>query len=171
MIERPIVEVRPLGVSRLVRIESRATLFATGNNIVLVGDVVRRVLLCSLDSELERPELRQFKGNPLETVLADRGRYVAAALTVVRAYLAAGCPDALPPLASFEDWSRLVRSALVWLGRADPVETMEAARAEDPELDDLRRVVAGWREAVGLDHPLTAGGLSKSPNRGQIPRA
>src|SRR5262249_1851612 len=55
MIERPIVRVRPLGVSNLVQIESKATLFATGNNIVLVGDVVRRVLLCSLDPELERP--------------------------------------------------------------------------------------------------------------------
>ena len=83
MIERPIVDVRVLGASRLVRIESRATLFATGNNLVLVGDVVRRVLLCSLDPELERPELRQFKRNPLEAVLNDRGKYIAAALTIV----------------------------------------------------------------------------------------
>jgi putative DNA primase/helicase len=161
MIERPIVDVRILGLSRSVRIESRATLFATGNNIVLVGDVVRRVVTASLDSDLERPELRQFKGSPLDTVLADRGRYVAAALTVVRAYLAADCPGELPPLASFGDWSRLVRSPLVWLGRADPVETMEAARAEDPELDDLRRVVAGWLEAIGLDRRCTAGEMKQ----------
>jgi putative DNA primase/helicase len=129
---------------------------------VLVGDVVRRVVTASLDSDLERPELRQFKGNPLDMVLADRGRYVAAALTVVRAYLAAGCPGELPPLASFGDWSRLVRSPLVWLGRADPVETMEAARAEDPELDDLRRVVAGWLEAVGLDRRCTTGEIKQA---------
>jgi hypothetical protein len=69
MIERPIVDVRILGLSRSVRIESRATLFATGNNIVPVGDVVRRVITSSLDSDLERPELRQFKGNPLDMVL------------------------------------------------------------------------------------------------------
>jgi hypothetical protein len=165
MIERPIVDVRPLGVSRLVRIESRTTLFATGNNIVLVGDVVRRVLLCSLDPNVERPELRQFTGNPLETVLADRGRYIAAALTIVRAYLAAGCPNALPPLASFGDWSRLVRSALVWLGRADPVKTMEAARAEDPELDALRRVIAAWRDVIGVGRALTAGQLKELAER------
>lgn len=32
MIERPVASVRPLGVSKLLRIESRATCFATGNN-------------------------------------------------------------------------------------------------------------------------------------------
>jgi putative DNA primase/helicase len=89
-------------------------------------------------------------------VLVDRGRYIAAALTIVRAYLAAGCPGELPPLASFGDWSRLVRSPLVWLGRADPVLTMETAREEDPELDAIRRVYQTWRDAAG-DKPYTAG--------------
>jgi putative DNA primase/helicase len=161
MIERPIVEVRVLGQSKLVTIESKTTLFATGNNITLVGDVVRRVLLCSLDANLERPELRQFKRRPFDTVMADRGTYIAAALTVVRGYLAAGCPDTLPALASFEDWSRLVRSALVWLGRADPVATIEGARSDDPDLDALRRVVAGLRGAVGINNPQSAGQLKE----------
>jgi putative DNA primase/helicase len=165
IIERPIVDVRVLGFSKLVRIEGRTTIFATGNNLVLVGDIVRRVVLCSLDSNLERPELREFKGNPVDTVLADRGRYIAAALTVVRAYHAAGCPNALPPLASFEDWSRLVRSALVWLGRADPVATMETARMEDPELDALRSVFAAWLEAIGPNRPQTAGQLKETAER------
>jgi hypothetical protein len=161
IIERPIVEVRPLGVSQLKRIESRATIFATGNNLILVGDVVRRVVLCTLDPNVERPELRQFKRNPVDMVLQDRGLYIAAALTIVRAYLTAGCPDKLPTLASFEEWSRLVRSALVWLGRADPVDTMEAARAEDPELDTMRRIFTTWREAIGTDRPQTTGELKK----------
>jgi putative DNA primase/helicase len=76
----------------------------------------------------------------------------------VRAYLAAECPGELPSLASFEDWSRLVRSALVWLGRADPVATMETARGEDPELEALRRVFAAWHAAVG-SCPNTTGRL------------
>jgi putative DNA primase/helicase len=158
MIERPIVKVRPLGVSNLVSIESKATVLATGNNLVLVGDVVRRVVLCSLDPQMERPELRKFTRNPVQAVLGSRGAYIAAALTIVRAYLAAGCLGELPSLASFEDWSRLVRSALVWLGRADPVATMEAARGEDPELEALRRVFAAWHAAVG-SCPSTTGRL------------
>ena len=77
-------------------------------------------------------------------MLADRGSYIAAALTIVRAYLAADCPGLLPPVASFRDWSHLVRSPLVWLGRADPVDTMEAARADDPTRSNLRAIVSAY---------------------------
>lgn len=156
MVERPVVQIRTLGLSKLTEIESRATVFATGNNIVLVGDMVRRVVVCSLDPDVERPELRRFTTNPLAAVLERRGHYVAAALTVVRAYVSAGCPDPRQPLASFEDWSRLVRSPLTWLGRADPVATMEVARGEDPETQALREVVATWYEAIGPNVRLTA---------------
>jgi len=149
MIERPIVEPRVLGSSKLIRIESRSTTFATGNNIRLVGDMTRRVVLCALDPNMERPELRQFRANPFEQALADRGKYIAAALTIARAYIVAGHPGQLPALASFEDWSRIVRSALVWLGRADPVETMEAARNDDPTTSSLRAVLAAWHGAIG----------------------
>jgi len=159
MVERPVIKIRPLGRSELVQIESRATVFATGNNLVLVGDMVRRVVLGSLDPNLERPELRRFKGDPLNAILVDRGRYIAAALTIVRAYIAAGCPTPCPPLASFEDWSLLVRSALVWLGCADPVDTMEAARAEDPETTALREVMAAWKAVIGLNVQRSVGQL------------
>ncbi len=147
LIERPVVSARPLGQSAFIKIESRASCFATGNNIRLVGDMTRRVLLCSLDPNMERPETRAFEANPFEQVIADRGRYVAAALTVVRAYVVAGCPNQLTPLASFEDWSRLVRSALVWLGRPDPVDTMKEARDDDPVTSVLRQLFHAWDAA------------------------
>jgi putative DNA primase/helicase len=67
----------------------------------------------------------------------------------VRAYIAAGCPDELPPLASFEVWSRIVRSALVWLGRADPVDTMDRARADDPVISSLTAVLTTWHDTMG----------------------
>lgn len=149
IIERPVVAVRPLGQSTFTKIESRASCFATGNNIQLVGDMTRRVVMCSLDPDVERPELRTFNANPFDTVLADRGKYVAAALVIVRAYVVAGFPGALPPLASFEDWSRLVRSALVWLGRTDPCETMNKARAEDPITSSLSNLFTCWHAAAG----------------------
>jgi hypothetical protein len=160
-IERPIVKPRVLGLSENRRIENKVTLFGNGNNIRLLDDVVRRVVLCSLDANMERPEMRQFSRRPVNAVLSARGSYIAAVLTIVRAYLAAGCPDQVAPLASFEDWSRLVRSPLVWLGRADPLETMEAARADDPVLNNLRTVVAAWQAAVGTDCPLSAGDLKE----------
>jgi hypothetical protein len=151
IIERPVVEIRILGRSERVRIEARGTtLFATGNNFVIVGDVCRRIIITNLDPEMERPELRQFKFDPVELVLNDRGKYIAAALTICRAYIVAGKPDCAPRLASFEGWSDAVRSSLIWLGKADPVKSMENARAEDPERLELNAMMEGWGAAIGV---------------------
>ncbi len=150
-VERPLIRVRPLGRSDIIEIESRACIYATGNNLRVAGDMVRRSLVTTLDAGVERPELRQFNSDPVAEVLADRGRYVAACLTIVRAYRAAGNPARLRALASFEDWSDLVRSALVWLGHADPCASMEEAREDDPELTELREVMVAWHEAFASE--------------------
>jgi hypothetical protein len=146
-IERPVVEVRILGRSELVRIESRSTMLATGNNIILLGDMTRRAVVATLEANMERPELRQFSGDPVARILENRGIFICAALVVVRAYIAAGRPGKLARLASFEGWSDTVRSALVWLGYADPVTTMEAARDEDPHLRGLQAIVGALKQA------------------------
>ena len=135
--------------------ECHTTVFATGNNILLRGDMVRRGLACNLDASIERPELREFKGNPLHAVLSDRGLYVAAALTVVRAYLAAGAPTVCGPLGSYSAWSRMAREPLVWLGQPDPVQSMDSAREEDPELANIRELFSLWRDYLTLDEPYT----------------
>jgi putative DNA primase/helicase len=149
-IERGSVRMRILGRSEQARIEARGTtFFATGNNIVVIGDTCRRVVTARLDPRVERPELREFKNNPVAKVMDDRGAYVAAALTICRAYLAAGRPQPAKRLASFEGWSDVVRSALIWLGKADPVASMESAAQLDPERIELRTMMDAWREAVG----------------------
>ena len=149
-VERPIVQIRILGLSECLTIEPRSTLFlATGNNLTLSGDLTRRAITATLDPHMEQPETRTFERNPVKEVLADRGRYVAAALTICRAYTVAGRPGALPQLASFEGWSDTVRSALTWLDCADPVETLNAARAQDPRRAELREVLTAWSAAVG----------------------
>ncbi len=151
IIERPIVEIRILGRSERVRIEARGTsLFATGNNFVILGDVCRRVVITNLDPAMERPELRQFKFDPVEMVLANRGKYIAAALTICRAYFIAGRPNKANKLASFEGWSDTVRSALIWVGKEDPVKSMESARAEDPERVELSNLLEAWAAVIGI---------------------
>jgi putative DNA primase/helicase len=149
LVERPVIEVRELGLSRLHTIENRMTIFATGNNLRITRDMTRRALLCRLDADCEHPEERQFTTAPVRLVQADRGRYVAVVLTIVRAYLAAGMPGRLPALASFEQWSDLVRSPLVWLGCADPVETMGTPRADDPDAAAFTTLLDAWPSGPG----------------------
>jgi hypothetical protein len=149
MLTQPTIDVRVLGKSKQVRVPTNAFATATGNNLVISGDMTRRTALCRLDPRMERPELRKFDFDPVMRAKENRPKFVAAALTIMLAFKAAGSPQQATPLGSFEDWSSTVRDALIWLGRADPVKTMEYARATDNKLDDLASVLALWRTAIG----------------------
>jgi hypothetical protein len=154
--ECPRVQVRILGLSEAPEFECKASVFATGNNLTLVGDMTRRAIICSLDAKQERPELRRFKSDPVAEVLENRGVFVAAILTISMAYRAAGCPSVCDPLGSYGEWTQLVRAPLIWLGEKDPVKTMEVAREEDPELSAIRAVFAHLEEHIGLSSLTTA---------------
>jgi putative DNA primase/helicase len=143
-IDRRMLDIRPLGTSVIRTVENDFTLLANGNNMRIVGDMTRRTLVSTLNAKLEHPEHRVFKQDPIAAVMRDCGRYISACLTIVKAYLAAGRPGKLPALASFEAWSDTVRSALVWLGRDDPCQTQEAARASDPERELFIQVATAW---------------------------
>jgi putative DNA primase/helicase len=144
-IERPSVKMRVLGLSVTKERRNRWTLFASGSNLRLVDDMTRRVLLCRMDAGCEQAEKRVFQRSPFNEVMANRGRYVWAALTVVRAYIREGLPGVRPRIGEpFAEWSDYVRSALVWLGRADPVFTQDTAREVDPR----RQVRAAVFQAI-----------------------
>jgi hypothetical protein len=144
-------QVRIFGVLKLVFVDARGiTFYANGNNVVVRGDFSRRVVRSRLDALIERPSKRQFKQNPMEMILADRGKYIAACLTICRAYIAAGRPNKLPQPASYGEWSDTVRSALVWLGEADAVKSQDMSHAEDPEVAALLTMLNEWKDKVGL---------------------
>jgi putative DNA primase/helicase len=148
--ERPVMRLRPLGTSDSKQVPNSFTVFANGNNPSIADDMVRRTIRASMDANMEHPEDREFRSDPLAAVRQDRGRYIAAALTIVRAYLAAGKPDRLRPLPSYGGWSDLVRSALVCLGQGDPVATMQDTRAEDPKAEARTAIFDAWKTEIGL---------------------
>ena len=151
------VTIRILGKSEAPEVPSNAFVTATGNNLTFEGDLTRRALLCRLDPNEERPELREFEFDPVALAKSKRPQLVVAALTILRAYQVAGRPSVgLTPLGSFETWSSWVRGALVWLGVGDPVDSMESVRARDPQTEALRAVLTPWRALVGDDLMTTA---------------
>lgn len=160
-ITRRIWADRVLGESRTVSHPLRMVFVFTGNNLSVRDDLDRRVLLCHLDASVERPEERTgFKRDPLMPwVRSERPRLLRAALIILSAYCRAGRPDQkLPRFGSFEGWSDLVRSALVWVGEPDPVEGLAA---KDPEADPARQVhVAAMLAWNSLEERSGCTGLS-----------
>jgi len=154
--ERPLLQLRALGKSDTMRVSNAFTVLANGNNVGLADDLVRRTIRCALDADTEKPESRTFRKDPLATVRRDRGAYIAACLTIARAYIVAGTPNRLAPLPSYPGWSDLVRSPLVWLGQVDAVKTMETARIADPMRQVRVLVFEAWRDAIGVDQFSTS---------------
>jgi len=145
------IQVRKLGSNFQPEVDSVATVFATGNNVTVSGDLLRRTIRIRLDARCERPELREFDFDPFGRVLEHRGQYVAAVLTLALAYARDGLPGRPTPLASFERWSDLVRGAIRWVTGVDPLDTMIDARAEDPDLEATGAVFAAWYDLLGSE--------------------
>jgi putative DNA primase/helicase len=112
---------------------------------------VHRSVLCRIDAKVERPEERVFEENFEETIAQNRTQLVVAALTMLRAYHVAGRPKQTIPLGGFEQWSRLVRDALIWVRCADPVSTQQQLRDNDPQRARLFTVMELWGAMFGED--------------------
>jgi hypothetical protein len=142
---------RILGVSKTATVSTRALFLSSGNNVGPVQDMTRRCITIHLDPGCEVPAARSFTRPELvRDVLRERGRYVAAALTIVRAWIVAGRPRAeCKSVAGYGDWSDLCRQPLLWMGLADATESVFAAMAEDPDRETLDRLLNGWNSAFG----------------------
>jgi hypothetical protein len=115
----PVWKDRILGGSDVAEFPIECTWIATGNNLQPDGDIPRRSYWIRLDAETARPwERTGFKHSDLRGwVLANRGRLVAALLTISRAWFVAGCPCAeCPKMGSFEEWARVVGGILANAG-------------------------------------------------------
>ena len=144
--ERP-AGVRVLGETRMVQLNSTAFVAVTGNGLTLSEDLARRFIVCELDAHCEDPETRSFPTGFLEEIERRRPELLTAVLTIWRwgrqnASALARCK----PLGSFERWGEWCRDPLVALGCCDPVERIEALKANDPRRQHVVELFTAWWE-------------------------
>jgi hypothetical protein len=150
-ISSEFVSGRILGVSKTATVGTRILFLSSGNNVGPVKDMTRRCITIRLRPNCETPAARDFKRPELvREVLQERGRYVSAALTIVRAWIAAGRPRAAcRALAGYADWSDMCRQPLLWLGCPDPAVSVFEAMSDDPDREMLGRLLKAWQSAFG----------------------
>lgn len=155
------VGTRILGLSKMVDLHTNSLFLATGNNLSVSTDIARRVLLCQVDPCCERPDSRQFSRDLRQWVPANRERLLAAGLTILRAFILAGRPKQdIRPYGTYETWSEVVRSPLVWLGLSDPCDTRERLQAADPVSGQLSTILQLWHDEFKT--PKTVGDVIAS---------
>lgn len=140
---------RMLGVTQMIKVPTSTLWLATGNQLVIAGDLRTRSLLCRLDPRMERPETREFSVDIRQWMTTHRPRIVAAGLTVMRSFIARGAGFDAPVWGRFERWSQTVRAPLMWLGCADPVASLQSLEQDDPQRMELLQVITAWRKAMG----------------------
>lgn len=149
----PTITGRILGESRTVEVATQTLFLSSGNNVEPVKDMTRRTLTIHLDPKCENPAQRHFESDPLSIVMKNRPHFVGLALTLIRAYIVAGKPDQqIKPLASFMQWTELIRSPLVWTGMPDPAKSLFDGMNTDPDREVLGRLLFLWHRRYG-DRP------------------
>lgn len=113
-ITTPAWEDRRLGQTEMLRVPVRCAWVGTGNNPALSGEIARRTIRIRLDAKVDRPWLRDGFRHPdiRGWISAHRPELVWAALTLIRAWLAAGRPSGPIKLGMFERWSETMGGIL-----------------------------------------------------------
>jgi len=153
-------------ISRTVRVAHRVVWTFSGNNVSVASDLARRCIRIDLDANVEAPHLRDgFEiGNLLRYVSDEHPRLLTSALTILRGFAAAGCPQhGGPALGMFEGWDELIRSCVIWATGNDPVETQHQLRGESPESCALAALITAWQAAIGTG-PVQAADLLRLPD-------
>lgn len=160
LLTQQTMAIRVLGRSVQPRVAVCALLTMTGNNLLISGDLTRRVLVSHLDPACERPELRRFDFDPVARAIAERRELVAALLQLAR--WGQTVRGTLPPLGSFEVWSRRVRDPLVALGMSDPCACLDLLHKEDPERETAFELMSEWQRAFGVEAVTVAAAIRKA---------
>ena len=142
---------RELGKNKTITVPTNAFFLANGNNLIFSGDLSTRALLCRLDPKIERPEERSFDRNLHDYVPNNRYWLAPRCLTILKAYIHAGSPkpEGIKQFGRFEEWSDLVRSAIVWVGMADPCASRKEIENADPIRYSLKILLQAWNGFYG----------------------
>ena len=126
-----IYEGRKLGTSEVLSLPNMASWYGLGNNVQIPGDMIRRVYTCRLASDRADLETRDNFRHDLDSwVPEQRAELLRAILTIVRAWYAAGQPNAPKPFGfkSFTEWQRVVGGILHLAGINGFLSTVLAVR-------------------------------------------
>jgi hypothetical protein len=142
---------RILGVSKTATVSTRTLFLSSGNNVGPVRDLLRRVITINIDHRCATPATKSYTGSPVEAVRKDRGRYVAAVLTIILAWKDAGSPRTdVENIATYGGaWADYCRHPLIWLGLEDPATALLEQVKHDPDADALLALLIEWYSLFG----------------------
>jgi hypothetical protein len=143
----PAWEDRVLTTSEVARVPVRCVWLCTANNPAFSSEMTRRTVRIRLDAMQDQPWLREgFRHADIRQWARDnRAQLVWAALTLTRAWLAAGRPEGKTSLGMFERWAKVMGGILDVAGIPGFLGNLpEFYERSDAEGGTWRAFVASW---------------------------
>lgn len=153
---------RTLGKTDAIEYPQRACWYATGNSIVLGGDLPRRAYLIQMDAKMARPWERdptKFRHPKLnQWVEENRGSLLAALLIMARAWAIAGRPSGCKAtIGGFEEWVEVVGGILGFSGVKGFLGNLNRLYEDlDNSTDEWQDFFAAWHADHGSQEMLSA---------------
>jgi hypothetical protein len=149
---------RLLGSTSSVSIPNDRLWVLTGNNLRTGGDNARRTLWVRLDPACPDPDQRDnFAVGDLRSWLVDNASTVVAALvTMVRGWLAAGAKTVNTRMGDYSKWASVVAGILDYLQIPGWLSNRDAAATElDDEAQEWAAFLTGWYSVIGTETVTT----------------
>jgi hypothetical protein len=143
----PTIKDRLLGVSKTVVLPVRCVWLATGNNVKLSRDMVRRTVSIRLDANTATPGDRADFRHPdlMAWAKEHRDRLIWAALVLVQAYFVAGRPLGKETLGGYEGWTQVIGGILNVAGIAGLLENAgDFQETATDDSDEWRPFLFAW---------------------------
>lgn len=138
---------RKLGETSTISIAVKVTWFLTGNNPRLSKDIARRSIRIRIDAKKDKAWKRTgFKhANIKQWARDNRAQLIAACLTLVQAWIAAGKPNGNANLGSFESWSAIMSGIFDTIGLGGFLTNLDELYSDaDSDGEQWRDFVAAW---------------------------
>lgn len=170
---------RILGATRIAKYPNSITWMSLGNQVKVNGDLSRRVFFVCLHPtgrNVHDREASAFRHPDLKAwTAANRPALVAAALTVLRGWYAAGSPahSRGATMGSFEPWDRILSGVLAYAGHPAFLTDLRERRSETDYSTSYWNAHVAWlRQTFGAD-PFTAAKVQRTalqnPGRCELP--
>ncbi|MFJ2579998.1 bifunctional DNA primase/polymerase [Kitasatospora aureofaciens] len=149
---------RVLGSTASVTMPNDRLWIATGNALRTGGDNARRVIWVRLDPDCPDPDQRDgYKVGDLRPWLRQNASTVVAALvTMVRSWVAAGAPTIRVRKGDYSEWASMIAGLLSHIGVPGWMQDRDEASAMDDELQEWSDFLTLWEEKFA-DRPVTTG--------------
>ncbi|MGC9538533.1 bifunctional DNA primase/polymerase [Streptomyces sp. UG1] len=161
---------RILGATNKVTMPNDRLWIVTGNALRTGGDNGRRAMWVRLDPNCPDPDQRDgFRVGDLRPWLrAKASTLVAALVTLVRSWFAAGAPLVRVRKGDYSEWASIIAGVLGFLGVDGWMADRDEVRDQDDELLEWSAFLEMWRERFGAQTVPTGTVIAALPEH--VPR-